>query len=208
MEDETQRLMRDHYRRSFGQFGTTSQGVDWGASEENHLLRLSRLANVMGQPRDKPVSVLDVGCGFGALRQMLDAQGRSVDFTGIDLVDEMVDAASERWPADRWVCADFLGWEPGRTFDFVIANGVLTQKLTVSHDEMDQYCTAIIRKMLSCADVAISFNVMTKHANYYADNLYYRDPGEMLDWCIKEFSPRVALDHSYGLYEFTVYVFR
>ena len=49
---------------------------------------------------------------------------------------------------------------------------------------------------------------MTTHVNYQADNLYYRNPAELLAWCMSELTPRVRLDHAYPLWEYTLYLHR
>jgi hypothetical protein len=50
--------------------------------------------------------------------------------------------------------------------------------------------------------------VMTSKVNFYANNLYYRNPSEMLAWCQMEITPFVKLNHAYPLYEYTVYLYR
>jgi hypothetical protein len=62
--------------------------------------------------------------------------------------------------------------------------------------------------MFSLCTVGMAFNVMTTKVNYYADNLYYRNPAELFAWCLSEISPHLRLDHSYPLYEYTIYAYR
>ncbi len=50
---------------------------------------------------------------------------------------------------------------------------------------------------------------MTTKVNFFANNLYYRNPAEMLSWCLAEITPRLRIDHAYPpLYEYTVYLYR
>ncbi|MDV7400003.1 hypothetical protein RZS08_51785, partial [Arthrospira platensis SPKY1] len=88
-----------------------------------------------------------------------------------------------------------------RRYDFVVCNGVLTQKLHHSIAEMTAYAHRLLRAMFAHADVGIAFNVMSTHVNFMAPNLYYRSPVELLAWCLQELSPRVRLDHAYPLFE-------
>ena len=93
-------------------------------------------------------------------------------------------------------------------FDYVVCNGILTQKLDVPGLAMDQFAARLIRRLFLLCERGIAFNVMTTKVNFFSNNLYYRNPSELLAWCMNELSPYVKLDHSYPLYEYTVYVYR
>jgi hypothetical protein len=49
---------------------------------------------------------------------------------------------------------------------------------------------------------------MTTKVNYFSNNLYYKNPAELLSWCITEITPYIRIDHAYPLYEYTVYLYR
>jgi 2-polyprenyl-3-methyl-5-hydroxy-6-metoxy-1,4-benzoquinol methylase len=65
-------------------------------------------------------SVLDVGAGASRLVDALLKQGFT-DLTALDVADEGLALARARLGAAadrvRWITADLLTWEPGRTFD-------------------------------------------------------------------------------------------
>ncbi len=64
-------------------------------------------------------TLLDVGCGTGEhARQLRTAHGFAVD--GIDLDERMVRLATEKNPDGRFVTADMVDFELGRTYDAVI----------------------------------------------------------------------------------------
>jgi hypothetical protein len=73
---------------------------------------------------------------------------------------------------------------------------------------MDAFAARLIRALFRACRVGCAFNVMTTKVNFFAPNLYYRNPAEMLAWCMSELTPHVRLDHAYPLYEFTVYLFK
>lgn len=68
-------------------------------------------------------SVLDLGCGTGALAVRIAAQGAEV--TGVDPAGAMLDIARARPGGDRvtWVEADARGIDLGRGFDLVMMTG-------------------------------------------------------------------------------------
>ena len=201
------RLLHDHYRTTFLAHGASSQGVDWGPREDAARLRQDvMLAVADGCPPGG--TLLDVGCGYGALADRIDELGLDLDYTGIDVVGEMVAAARERHPTRRFVHDDFLAAADLGPFDYVVCNGILTQKLTASTLDMNVHARRLIAALFAACCRGAAFNVMTTHVNYQADNLYYRNPAELLGWCMSELTPRVRLDHAYPLYEYTLYLHR
>jgi SAM-dependent methyltransferase len=156
---------------------------------------------------ERQCSLLDVGCGYGALLEI--DKKLTLDYTGIDMVEDMIRHGKTHHPDATFICGNFLDhtFTEG-SFDYVICNGVMTQKLTASIFEMEDYARKIIRKMFSLSRKGIAFNMMTSYVNFMAPNLFYKNPSELLAWVMCELSPHVKLDHSYPLYEFMTYVYK
>lgn len=204
MTDKVSLLLKDHYAGSFGKHGCTSMGVDWGPHEDRALLRHQKMLQII---QSKPCSLLDVGCGYGALLDV--AKNDGIDYTGIDIVEEMTAKGRERHPQARFIDGDFLDYALAeRSFDYVICNGILTQKLTASISEMDTFSKKIITKMFACARKGIAFNLMSTHVNFMAENLFYKSPLETHAWVTQNLSPFMRLDHTYMPFEYMVYVYR
>jgi SAM-dependent methyltransferase len=199
---------RAHYAASFACHGATSRGVDWGEQSDVDL-RYSKMLEVI-EPQSaggKPARVLDVGCGYGGLLEYAKSRRIVVDYTGIDLVPEMIEHARERHPDARFTVGDVLSSSDQLDVDYAICNGVLTLKLESSILDMDRFARRLIRKMFSIARRGIAFNMMSTHVNFSAPNLYYKSPVEILAFC-GELSRRFRMDHAYPLYEYTVYIYR
>src|SRR5205814_7009429 len=107
--------------------GATPRGVDWN-SEESQRLRFRQLARLWDDERDD-VSVIDFGCGYGALLDYLRDEGRAFVYQGFDISDAMITEATSR-----------AGARGGGSFttdrtqleraDYVVASGVFNVKLT------------------------------------------------------------------------------
>lgn len=69
----------------------------------------------------RPASVLDAGCGTG--RVAIELARRGVEVVGVDLDDEMLDAARGKAPDMQWICADLSVFDLGRRFDVVAMPG-------------------------------------------------------------------------------------
>lgn len=206
--DEISERLRRHYAGTFAAHGATSAGVDWGRHEDRVRLRYDKMLAAVSHAGGKRPSVLDVGCGYGGLLAHARERGLDLDYTGIDVVGEMVEHARREFPDAEFLHGDVLGMTLDRRYDHVVCNGILTQKLDVSMAEMDAYAGRLVRRLFELCGRSAAFNVMSTRVNFFADNLYYRNPAEMLAWLMCEVTPHVRLDHAYPLHEFTAYLFR
>ena len=171
-------------------------------------LRYDKMLAVLPRDFGPVISLLDVGCGYGGLLTHAVNKGLAFRYTGIDVAENMIKWATANVPDARFVQGDILTHEFGQAFDYVVCNGILTQKLQVPGLEMDRYAARLIRRMFELCRKGVAFNVMTTKVNHFANNLYYRNPAELFSWCLSEITPYVRLDHAYPLYEFTMYLYR
>lgn len=204
-------MFRAHYLKTFLQSGATPRGVDWeepgkAALRHEAMLQLIPAAELSGHV---PVSLLDVGCGYGAFYEFLHERRISnIRYTGIDLVDHMVRFADGHFKGATFLTGDVLEMPLAeKSFDYVIANGVFTQKLHASDDEMDQFVLAVIKRMFALCRKGLAFNVMTTLVDFENPENYYRHPGAMVD-LTSELTRSFRLNHSYPLYEFTMSLYR
>jgi SAM-dependent methyltransferase len=201
-----------HYAAKLREHGATAAGVDMGSRGEETAEQSYRkaLALIRPQHADAAPSLLDVGCGYGALRAFAEGRGRRLDYVGIDIVPEMIDLARAANPDSEFHVGDFLDYDFGvRRFDYVVCAGsILTIRLKASILEMERYARRLIRRMWDLSDVGIAFELMTNRVNFMVDQSYYVSPVEMLAWCLSELSGKVAIDHAYERYAFTTYVYR
>jgi len=73
---------------------------------------------------------------------------------------------------------------------------------------MNHFFKKMIHRMFELSNIGVCFNVMSNQVNYFSPNLYYKSPSEMLCYCLSEITSKVKVDHSYGLYEYTVYLYK
>ncbi len=108
----------------------------------------------------------------------------------------------------RFETASIFEFEPGKRFDYVVCNGVLTEKLDTSIMDFDAFARRTIRRMFELAERGMAFNMMTSHVNFTAPNLFYKNPLEVIAFCTAELSTKFRLDHAYPHFDYTVYVYR
>jgi 2-polyprenyl-3-methyl-5-hydroxy-6-metoxy-1,4-benzoquinol methylase len=193
-----------HYAAAFQEHGATARGVDW-RDQPTSDLRYDRMLAVIDRPGE--VSLLDVGCGYGGLLDRALSLGVEIRYTGIDLVESMLDHARRAHPDAVFHQLDAFEVTSLEPHDFVVCNGMLTQKLDVSLRDMDRFVTDLVTTLFSHAKRGVAFNVMTSMVNFTSPNLFYKSPTEMVAFC-QTLTDRFRIDHSYPLYEYTVYLYR
>ena len=199
-------LLKKHYSNTFKNYGSKAKGVDWRDSLTADI-RYLKMQNLFKSISDR-IMILDVGCGYGGFLEYIENISMEVQYTGIDIVPEMVEVAQKKHLNSVFICKDFLEQQFLNDFDYVICNGVLTQKLQASSLDMELYLKKIVKKMFGLSKIGCAFNVMTTRSNFFAPNLFYCSPSEILSYCLSEITPNVKLDHSYGLHEYTIYLYK
>ena len=201
--------LKAHYQRTFADHGCTSAGVDWGTDESvrrrNHAM-LQLVQNDLARPAAP--NLLDVGCGYANLLDQAIDTGITLDYHGIDVVPEMVDEAAKRHPRAGFRTLDVFDLAENERYDYLVCNGILTQKLEASQLDMQAHARKLIARLYHHCHRGIAFNVMSSRVNFMADNLFYWSPVESLAYCLGELSSSVGLNHHYLPYEYTVYAYR
>jgi|GEM_PF-70273 len=202
--------LAQHYSRKFTEFGPTPEGVDWKRKEDVWIRYDKMLAVIdpFSKYKKEDISFLDVGCGYGGLYEYAKEKEIVLDYTGIDVAQNMIEYALSKFHDARFYCEDIFSFTPAKPFDYVVCNGILTQKLSTSILDMDLFAHALVKKLFELCKIGIAFNVMTTKVNFTVNNLYYRNPIELFAYCLNEISRKIKIDHSYPLYEYTLYIYK
>lgn len=192
----------EYYTDKIKKHGPNSQGVDWNGKDSQYL-RFDILSNIF---RDKSnFSLLDYGCGYGELLSYLHAKDyKNIKYMGFDLSNEMLSQASKKHKE-----GNFINKIPNNfKVDYAILSGTLHIKLKISESKWKNHVLKTLNHLNQITDKGFSFNLLTSYSDeeYKKDRLYYASPEYIFSYCKQNFSKDVLLDHSYGLYEFTVFV--
>ncbi|PLQ01532.1 methyltransferase domain-containing protein [Cupriavidus pauculus] len=193
-----------YYTQKIKEFGPQPKGVDWNG-EDGQLLRFQQLCQVLDPAA--PFSIVDVGCGYGALFDFLLDRFQSFEYIGIDISETMIETARDlhkQKPQGRFV----TGTAPEEPVDFAVASGIFNVRLGGDEDAWKAYIRETLTRMNQFTKRGFAFNCLTSYsdADRMRPDLHYADPCELFDLCKRTFSRNVALLHDYGLYEFTIVV--
>lgn len=192
-----------YYSGRVREHGASARGVDWN-SEESQVLRFAQLARVL--PDAGPFSVVDFGCGYGALVAFLKMRGSEFEYQGFDISNDMIEQARQEHYAKG---LRFTTSEAGlETADYALASGIFNVKLDTPVEDWTRYVLHTTSVLDRLGRHGFAFNMLTSYsdADRMRSDLYYGDPSYFFDHCKRTYSKQVALLHDYGLYEWTLIV--
>lgn len=209
MTERKHLILRDHYEACLEAHGDSHLGVNWSRLEDAEKRYEVMLDLLRPAPGERP-SLLDVGCGASHLLEYMRRAGRpEIDYAGLDISEAFVALSRAKFPDVPYYCLDVL--DPAAelpAFDYMVLNGVFTHKSTMSHDEMFAFFRAMLTRLFPLARKGLAFNVMTKHVDWERDDLFHLPFDALAAFLKAELSRHFVIRNDYGLYDYTVYVYR
>ncbi|WP_319381457.1 class I SAM-dependent methyltransferase [Thiomicrorhabdus sp.] len=212
LNDEQRLRIARRHEDSIQRYGYKPQALYW-SSKEIQEIRFQMLFE--GMPEilrlGDEFSVLDVGCGFGDLKDYLSQHGVSVDYSGIDLAPAMITAAQRLQPQGKFFCGDLFDadFADGR-FDFVVLSGALNEVVESATDgQTGVYAKAVIEKMFALSRNGVAFNLLDRRNQWVAarPDLQSFLPQEIVEYC-RSFCSHVEWRDDYLDNDFTVYLYK
>ena|ERR1700741_3682448 len=195
------------YKDNFIQHADSSLGT-FQNDRATQYMRFEHIIKPFLDILNERTSFHDFGCGSCDMYQYLADRNIKVDYSGTEVIQEMIDYAEKKYPGIKLHNRDVLKEVVTDKYDVVVFSGGLYFPGAVPKDEWKKFVFGIIDKMFEMCKVGISFNLLTTYCDYQTDNLFYLDPKEILDYCITKHSRFVNLEHSYPLYEWTMTIYR
>ena len=195
--------VKSYFDKRIQEHGASPRGSDWN-SEASQNIRFDQLLKIV---EVQSFSLLDYGCGYGALADYLELKGLDVDYYGYDILESAIETA-------RNVHAD----QPRRVFftdksqlpicDYTVASGIFNFRGEQSFQEWTDYVIGVLNEFHQLSQRGFASNFLTTYSDAakMRPDLYYADPLFLFDYCKRNFSKNVALLHDYRLYDFTLLI--
>ncbi|MFY0628624.1 MAG: class I SAM-dependent methyltransferase [Reichenbachiella sp.] len=201
----------DHYENCFEQHGDTAKGVDWpNENDANRRYQVMLEVIKASEKFEKEISLLDFGCGTASLNSYIKLNKYSpIKYSGLDLGSNFLNAAKKKFPSCDFYNTDIL--EPNSslpTFDYIIANGVFTEKRELSFDEMVEYFKKMILALKPFYNKGLAFNVMSKAVDWERWDLFHLPTDLLIEFLVQRVGRNFIIRNDYGLYEYTVYLYK
>lgn len=196
--------VRNYFKEKLETHGPTPLGVGWNSSEaqETRFAQLIRIIDASTK-----YSLLDFGCGLGALYDYLIHLGHQTNYIGYDVTPEMVEKANELHPNNP-DCRFTSKLDEVLAVDYTVLSGTFNIKMDADSDVWTEHVIKCLYEMSGHSEKGFSFNMLTKYsdADRMRPELYYGDPLFFFNYCTQNFSKNVVLLQDYGLYDFTILV--
>jgi SAM-dependent methyltransferase len=151
---------------------SAARRVGW-ETDAAHTLRLALIVDAL-EPLDLIGSILDAGCGDGALLRLLRDRGYSGSYLGEDLLPAMVDAARVRSPNERFEVRDLMS--PGPQADAVVLSGALN---TWQAEDQDVAARAALTTLWERARVALVLDLAVRDRHPAGPGIHPIDLGAL-----------------------------
>lgn len=200
--------IKQHYKKLYSEFGDDVKSLQWSDRDTQE----ARFASLV-VPVENNESVVDVGCGFSDLYQYLLDQGYSGRYLGLDFIEEFIASASKRFGKDDNASFKLLDIDNGdlpRQHDWYVASGIFNNE----RQDNESFLKSSIASMFSACNKGVSFNLLSTYVDYQDEGLYYVDPCDIFDFCKRELSQKVVLNHAYQVkpgvipFEFSIYIYK
>jgi SAM-dependent methyltransferase len=200
------------HKRSIEQHGYKPQALYW-SSAEIQKIRFKQLMKILPEAplvNQTEWSVLDVGCGFADLLNVLNENQYYPCYFGLDISGDMVAAAKCLHPDIKTFKGELkdFDWRSNR-FDFVFLSGALNEVVETDLEGIKAYsgvyARSVIFEMYRIAKKGVSFNLLDSRHLWTSErvDLQSFEPHSMVNFC-SQFADQVELIEGYLENDFTI----
>jgi SAM-dependent methyltransferase len=195
--------IKSYFGKRIEEHGASPRGVDWN-SDESQNTRFDQLLKIVEIPS---FSILDYGCGYGALADYIEQKGFRADYFGFDILESAI-AIARQSQNNKQHRTFFTEKDQLPICDYVVASGVFNVRGEQSFETWTKYVIDYLRRFNDLSRNGFASNFLTKYSDgdKMRADLYYADPLYLFDYCKRNFSKNVALLHDYHIYDFTILV--
>lgn len=194
------------YQDNLVQFGTDSKAVGW-KDRKSQQLRFAKLNQII-LDKDKPITVNDYGCGYGAhLSNLIESNFTIAQYNGYDINIEMLNSLQKIHNQNHDMEIRCINSSKISTIaDYSLVSGTFNVPPDSDMVRWEKFVAEKISEIAMNSRQGFSFNLLSSYVDWKKEGLYYADPGYWFDFCKKNLSTKVTLLHDYPLYEWTILV--
>jgi len=200
----------NHYESCLQKYGDTHKGIDW-PNAEDMLIRYKVMLDIkkFDSIDEKKSSILDFGCGTAKLLEFMNENNYAeFQYSGLDISQKFIDVCVSKFPKTEFYCLDVLKKQLLiEQVDYIIMNGVFTEKRDLAFEEMYAYFTQMLETIFPFCKRGIAFNAMSKAVDWEREDLFHLPLDLLASFLSKKLSRDFIIRNDYGLYEYTTYVY-
>ena len=191
-----------YYSHSFQQYGRQPRGVDWkdDAAQQRRFEALTQHI-----PVNMPGTVLDFGCGYGALFSFLTKKGYEIEYHGFDIAKDVL-AATKSYYSDAKNAQFHTSLPENLRVQYAVLNGVFHVKLHQETNAWEQHVLATLQRLLPYVTTSLSINFLSLKSDpeKRKGTLFYAHPVKFTKTVRSRLGCQVTMVEHPDLYEFVM----
>lgn len=199
MDTYSKERLLSFYNFHYKKFGDRPEALRW--TPEGQIRRYYALLDIAPDLNNR--KILDYGCGMADFYRFLKRRGIDVDYTGMDINENFISVARQRYPECRFMVRDIDEEPLDEFFDYIFICGVFNLNVPGVEEDMRN---ALIELFKFCNE-GLALNALSSHTTVKDPELHFTSPEDMLKFALENLSPSVALRHDRIQNDFTLFVY-
>lgn len=181
---------------------------DVSVSSEYQKVRYEKISNMFKD--DDNFTIHDIGMGLGGFLQYLNKNfiHKNYEYSGTEINQEFYNICECKYPNNKFYLRDIMQDKCEDRYDYLVMNAIFNTKGNVSITKWEEYIFKLIKQAYDMANKGIAFNILTEFCDFYERDLYYCNIFKMLNYINDNLSRFFEVQHSYPLYEVTIFVYK
>ncbi len=201
MDDYSKETLLSFYNFHLKKFGDRPEALRW--TPQGQLKRYQMLADIAPPDHLKNSTVLDYGCGTGDFYRFLKRRGINVSYTGVDINENFIRLAREKYPDCTFKVMNADDDEFDRFYDYIFICGVFNLSVPGVADDMKN----ALSKLFQHCNKGLALSALSSHTPVKDPELHFTSPEGILKFALEQLSPCVALRHDRIQNDFMLYVY-
>jgi SAM-dependent methyltransferase len=206
----TYKEIAKHYEDCLKKHGDNHLGMDWPRKEDADT-RYQVMLDIIYFNKDTAPenSLLDFGCGTGHMLSYIGEKNISVNYSGLDISPLPIEMATRKYPDVAFYCLDVLEEKQKLPkFDYIVMNGVFTEKRQLTFEDMWDFFCRMLQYVFERSNKGVAFNVMSKNVAWEREDLFHVPQDMLTRFLCEKLSRNYIIRNDYGLFEYTVYIYK
>ncbi len=187
--------------------GPEAKGVFW-KDADGQILRLEILLKaITAQDLNGPVTINDLGCGYGALFELIRDEPvmDGGTYSGYDISPKMIREATTRHtdPRARFVLSPVATHHA----DYGFVSGTYNMSVGADRAYWERYIKNSVEVLWSKTGKVLAYNLLDEQTETKLDDLYYANKRTFIEHALT-LTPEVEVIDDYPLSEFTLFLKR
>ena len=170
-----ERQLNRTYRNRLANRGNTAQGVFW-RSQTSQIARFDALLSLVHQiAPQKPVTIADIGCGYGAMLTFINKTPTFAQtiYHGVDINRAMIAACHQTFPTENALFT--IGNTPPKMVDFCVFSGTFNLTHADDPDLWMEYIFTCLDRCIARARYGLVLNLLCAPKAKIESQIFYAD---------------------------------